>query len=123
MTAISLRIRCNEMEFTAGHCRFPIGPDSVCGTAIPPRTGPGQTQRAVTANSGVATDLFEFRRNGNVFTLLRNGVSFLTWTDTCNLVSTGSTNRRWGFLVEGNYPIFNAEFRSPAVNSIEAFDL
>lgn len=30
------------MKFSAGHCRFPTGPDSVCGMAIPPRTGPGR---------------------------------------------------------------------------------
>ncbi|WP_378735453.1 hypothetical protein [Nocardia brasiliensis] len=30
------------MKFSAGHCRFPTGPDSVCGLVIPPRTGPGR---------------------------------------------------------------------------------
>ncbi|MEU0871666.1 DUF7257 domain-containing protein [Nocardia brasiliensis] len=97
-------------------------------SGLPPTTGistgqTGQTQRAVTATNAAATDLFEFRRVGNVFTLYRNNVSFLTWTDSGNLVSTGSTFRRWGFLVEGNFPIFQSEFRSPAVDSIQAYDL
>ncbi|MFE3060644.1 hypothetical protein [Nocardia sp. NPDC059239] len=30
------------MKISAGHCQFPTGPDSVCGVAIPPRTGPGR---------------------------------------------------------------------------------
>lgn len=113
-------------------CYFVVTTANGCAiytqSGLPPTSGistgqTGQTQRAVTATNAAVTDLFEFRRVGNVFTLYRNGSSFLSWTDTGNLVSTGSTNRRWGFLVEGNYPIFNAEFRSPAVDSIEAYDL
>lgn len=98
-------------------------------SGLPPATGistgqTGQTQRAVTATNAAVTDLFEFRRQGNVFTLYRNGSSFLTWTDTGNLVSSGPTFRRWGFLVEGNFPIFQQEFRSPAVDAIvDAYDL
>lgn len=30
------------MKFAAGQCRFPTGPESLCGMAIPPRTGPGR---------------------------------------------------------------------------------
>lgn len=30
------------MEITAGRCRFPNGPDSVCGAPVPPRPGPGR---------------------------------------------------------------------------------
>lgn len=30
------------MKISAGHCRFPTGPDSVCGAPVPPRTGPGR---------------------------------------------------------------------------------
>ncbi|WP_433712896.1 DUF7257 domain-containing protein [Nocardia sp. CA-084685] len=48
---------------------------------------------------------------GNVFTLYRNGASLLTWTDASNIVSSGATNRRWGVVVEGNSPIFNADYR------------
>lgn len=97
-------------------------------SGLPPASGvstgqTGQTQRAVTATNAALTDLFEFVRVGNVFTLYRNGSSFLTWTDTGNLVSTGASFRRFGFFCEGNYPIFNAEFRSSAVDSIEGYDL
>ncbi|WP_433592332.1 hypothetical protein [Nocardia sp. CA-145437] len=96
---------------------------------LPPASGissgqSGQTQRAVVATNIAVTDLIEFRRVGNVFTAYRNGSTFgLSWTDSGNLVSSGATNRRWGFVVEGNYPVFNAEYRSPAVDSIEGFDL
>lgn len=95
-------------------------------SGLPPTSGQssgqtGQTQRAVTATSFANSDLMEFSRSGNVFTLYRNGSVHLTWTDTGNLVSTGATNRRWGFVVEGNYP-FQA-YASQAIDSIEAFDL
>lgn len=30
------------MKFSTGHCRFPTGPDSVCGAPVPPRPGPGR---------------------------------------------------------------------------------
>ncbi|MGW5377490.1 hypothetical protein ACWESM_18790 [Nocardia sp. NPDC003999] len=30
------------MKLTAGQCRFPMTPDSVCGAPVPPRTGPGR---------------------------------------------------------------------------------
>lgn len=30
------------MKFSAGHCRFPAGPDSVCGAPVPPRPGLGR---------------------------------------------------------------------------------
>lgn len=105
-------------------------------SGLPPASGistgqTGQTQRAVTATNSAVTDVFEFRRERNgtdtawVFNLYRNGGGspFLAWEDASNLVSSGSAFRRWGFLVEGNYPIFNAEFRSPAVDLIEAYDL
>lgn len=30
------------MKNSAGHCRFPTGPDAACGAPVPPRTGPGR---------------------------------------------------------------------------------
>lgn len=83
----------------------------------------GQTSRATTGTNAAVTDLFEFRRAGNVFTLLQNGSSLLTWTDTGNTVSSGATYRRFGMIVEGNYPAFNAAYYSPAVDSITGYDL
>ncbi|WP_433658006.1 hypothetical protein ACQPW1_39625 [Nocardia sp. CA-128927] len=100
---------------------------------LPPTSGvstgqTGQQNRAVSENSILATDLIEFRRlpaaAGTVFTLYRNGAMFLSWPDTDNAVSSGPTNRRWGILTEGNYPLFQSEFRAPAVDAVvEAYDL
>ncbi|WP_378735436.1 hypothetical protein [Nocardia brasiliensis] len=107
-------------------------------TGAPPTGGlstgqTGQTQRAVVATNAALTDTFDFRRERNagntadVFRLYRNGdysTPFLSWEDSGAVVSSGATNRRWGFFVEGNYPLFQSEFRSPAVDAIiEAYDL
>ncbi|MRH86009.1 hypothetical protein GFY24_00765 [Nocardia sp. SYP-A9097] len=85
--------------------------------------GSGQTIQVSTSTNIAVTDLIELRRVGNVFTAYRNGTSLLTWTDSSNIVSSGSTNRRFGLVVEGNFPIFNGEYRSPAIDSIQAYDL
>ncbi|MGW4123634.1 DUF7257 domain-containing protein [Nocardia sp. NPDC004711] len=82
----------------------------------------GQTLRVTTGTGLAATDLIEFQRVGNVFTAYRNGTSFLTWTDTGAVVSSGATNRRWGFVVEGNNK-FAGDYRSIAIDWIEARDL
>ncbi|QIS01006.1 hypothetical protein F5X71_00470 [Nocardia brasiliensis] len=93
----------------------------------------GQTQRAATATNAALTDVFDFRRERNtgntadVFRLYRNGdytTPFLSWEDSGGVVSSGATNRRWGLVTEGNYPLFQSEFRAPAVDAIlDAYDL
>ncbi|MBW0270794.1 hypothetical protein ATM97_07180 [Nocardia sp. MH4] len=111
-------------------CYFVVTTANGCAiytqSGLPPTSGistgqTGQTQRAVTATNAATTDLFKFERDGNLFTLYRNGSTFLTWDDTGALVSSGSSYRRFGFFVEGNYP-FQA-YASPAVDSIAAYDL
>lgn len=122
-------------------CHFVASTGNGCAiytqSGSPPTSGistgqTGQTQRAVTSTNAALTDLFDFRRERNVagtadvFNLYRNGnyvTPFLTWEDIGAVVSSGATNRRWGWFCEGNYPIFNAEYRSPAVDSIEGYDL
>lgn len=112
-------VMCYAVVSTGQGCKI------MTQTGLPPAAGQstlqtGQTQQATTATNIAATDLIRFRRAGNVFTLYRNGSSLLTWIDASNVVSSGSTNRRWGFVVEGNFPLFNAEFRSPAINGISS---
>lgn len=82
----------------------------------------GQTVR-VTTNQITTTSLIELERIGNVFNAYVNGTNTCTWTDSGNLVPTGSTNRRWGIITEGNFPIFQSQFDSPAIDWVEAFDL
>ncbi|WP_280358602.1 DUF7257 domain-containing protein [Nocardia otitidiscaviarum] len=112
-------------------CYFAVSTATGCAiltqAGLPPASGAtsgqtGQTIRQSTTNIAVG-DLIEFRRVGNVFTAYRNGNEFLSWTDTGNIVASGPTNRRWGLVVEGNFPFLNAEYRSPAIDSIEAYDL
>ncbi|RJO69989.1 hypothetical protein D5S18_29410 [Nocardia panacis] len=113
-------------------CYLVVSTGSGCGivtqSGLPPSSGvttdqTGQTVQASTVTNIAAGDLIEFRRVGKVFTAYRNGAALLTWTDINNIVGSGPTNRRWGFAVEGNYPLFMSEYRSPAVDSIQAYDL
>lgn len=119
-------VMCYAVLSTASGCAI------YTQSGLPPASGistgqTGQTQRAVTATGVAVTDLMEIRRTpgspGTVFTIYRNGASFLSWADTGNIVSSGATNRRWGYVVEGNYPFISGEFRSPAIDSIEGYDL
>ncbi|MFD3748312.1 hypothetical protein [Nocardia sp. NPDC058633] len=117
-------VMCYFVATTANGCAI------YTQSGLPPTTGistgqTGQTQRAVTATNAAVTDLFRFQRVGNVFTLYRNGSSFLSWTDASNVVSSGATNRRWGMFFEGNTVVFPAaDYRSPAIDAItEARDL
>ncbi len=110
-------VMCYCLVSTGSGCKI------MTQTGIPVSSGissgqTGQTQQATTATNIASTDLIRFRRSGNVFTLYRNGSSLLTWTDASNIVSSGATNRRWGLIFEGNYPLFNAEFRSPAGDAV-----
>lgn len=84
------------------------------------------TGQAIVANSTTPftnTSLIALSRVGNVFTGYIDGVAVVTWTDTGNTVPTGSSNRKWGFLVEGNYPVFQHQFDSPAIDWISGRDL
>ncbi|WP_067565767.1 hypothetical protein [Nocardia acidivorans] len=101
----------------------------VTSAGVPPSTGlgvgaVGQTQQKTVSTNIAATDLIELRRVGNTFTAYRNGATFgLSWTDSGNLVPATPANRRFGLIVEGNYPLFQQEFRSPAIDWIEAYDI
>lgn len=84
------------------------------------------TGQAIVANSTTPftnTSLIALSRAGNVFTGYINGTAVVTWTDTGNTVPTGSGNRGWGFIVEGNYPVFQNQYDSPAIDWIQARDL
>ncbi|WP_280361269.1 hypothetical protein [Nocardia wallacei] len=103
-------------------CYFVVTTSTGCGiftqSGLPPVSGittgqAGQLGRITTTTNIATTDLIDFRRAGNVFTAYRNGDVFLTWTDASNEVASGAANRRWGLAVEGNYPLFGAEYRSP----------
>jgi hypothetical protein len=88
--------------------------------------GAGTGQTVVANNSSAPftnSALIALSRVGNVFTGYINGVSVVTWTDTGNTVPTGSGNRRWGFVVEGNYPVFQNQYDSPAIDLITARDI
>ncbi len=113
-------------------CYFVVTSGTGCGiftqAGLPPTSGvstaqTGQTQQQATTTNIATTDLIAFQRVGNVFTAYRNGASFLTWIDSANIVPSGGTNRHWGMIVEGNYPLFGAEYRSPAIDWIEGYDM
>jgi len=60
----------------------------------------------------------------SVFTAFADGTSFLSWDDSTGIVPAGDRlRRRWFIQNEGNYPIFQSPFYSPALDSVRAYDL
>lgn len=88
-----------------------------------------QTNRATTATGVATTDLMRFERRmitatRSIFTLYKNGSSYLTWDDTTGVVPAGDrTKRRWFIQAESNFPLFQQAFYSPAHDSIRVYDL
>lgn len=108
---------------TSSGCGLITQSGAPSGACVASGGGSGQ---AVVANSTTPftnTSLIALSRVGNVFTGYINGVAIVTWTDTGNTVPTGSGNRGWGFIVEGNYPVFQQQYDSPAIDWIAARDL
>lgn len=89
----------------------------------------GETIRSQTSSGIAATDLMRFERKmvtatRSIFTLYKNGTSYLTWDDTGGVVPAGDrTKRRWFVQNEGNFPIFQSAFYSPAMDWVRAYDL
>lgn len=95
----------------------PVSPYAASGT---------QTGQAVVATSTTNVahgQTISLTRRGNVFTGAINGTVVCTWTDTGNTVPTGAGNRHFGFVVEGNYPAFQNDYHSPAIDQVIATNL
>ncbi|WP_328660328.1 DUF7257 domain-containing protein [Nocardia salmonicida] len=94
-------------------------------TACTIATGSGATGtvRASTTTQVATNALIQFRRRANVFTLLVNGSTHLTWTDTGAIVPTGATQRRVRIGVSGNFPVFQQQFHSASIDAFWAYDL
>lgn len=104
-------------------------------TGTPPANGistgdgsAGRVRRTTATGNVTTTSLIALRRvmysaTQSNFTCYLNGALLATWTDSSGLVPTGPTNRRFGFVVEGNHPFANSEFRAPGIDWIEAYDL
>ncbi|WP_051193881.1 hypothetical protein [Nocardia jiangxiensis] len=95
----------------------PVSPYSAEGTLS------GQTVVAQSSTSVAHGQTISLTRRGNVFTGKINGVTVCTWTDTGSTVPTGAGNRHFGFITEGNYPVFQNDFHSPAIDTITAINL
>ncbi len=89
----------------------------------------GQTQRAGAFANVANTSLIRFERRmvtatRSIFTCFVNGSSLGSWDDTTGIVPAGDrTKRRWFIQQEGNFPIFQQAFYSPAQDSSRAYDL
>lgn len=86
-------------------------------------TGTGQTIRVQTATTFTATSLIALSRVGNTFTAYIDGTQVLQWTDSGNIVPTGSANRLWGIVIENNWPTFQSLYESPAISDAKAQDI
>lgn len=89
------------------------------------RSGSTWTQRATaTITSLAAANEFELTADGNVYTVLRNGVAIpgCTWTDSGGLMTVGSSNRRWGAFLMSAYVSFQVRY-SMAIDEITGKDI
>lgn len=89
----------------------------------------GQTQRSVLATNVANTALIRFERKmysatQSVFSAYVNNTFTIGWNDSGGIVPAGDvTKRRWFIQAEGNFPIFQQAFYSPAHASVRAYDL
>ncbi|MBC7311780.1 MAG: hypothetical protein H5U11_04720 [Rhizobium sp.] len=111
-------VMCYFVATTANGCAI------YTQSGLPPTTGistgqAGQTQRAVIATNASAGDLFRFQRQGNVFTLYRNGISFLTWTDAGISYRVVPRSAGGGCSSGATRSLFpSAHYNSPAIDAI-----
>ncbi|MGX1875875.1 DUF7257 domain-containing protein [Nocardia fluminea] len=94
-------------------------------TACTIATGSGATgtTRASTSTQVPTNALVQFRRRGNVFTILVNGSTHLSWTDSGAIVPTGAGQRRVRIGLSGNFPVFQQQFHSASIDAFHAYDL
>lgn len=89
----------------------------------------GQTQRSISATNVSTTALIRLERRmysatQSIFKAYVNGSNTLTWDDSGGVVPAGNRlKRRWFIQAEGNFPIFQSAFYSPAHASVRAYDL
>lgn len=97
-----------------------------------PGAGSGQTnqtQRNVIATnvSGTALIRIERRMYSATQSIIKgyvNGSNTTTWDDSGGVMPSGDIlKRRWFIQHEGNFPIFQSGFYSPAIDWVRAYDL
>jgi len=89
----------------------------------------GQTQRSVSATNVPTGAVIRLERRmysatQSTFQAYVNGSPTIGWNDTTGVVPAGDrTRRRWFIQAEGNFPLFQQAFYSPAHSAVRAFDL
>lgn len=108
---------------TATRCKLMImqGAPNGPGNSAPTTTAGNNVLLTTAASNMAVTDLMEVQRNGTNITVLKNGVSFMTATNSTFF--TGASYRRWGISFEANYPFAQSQYSSPAIDWVEAGDL
>ena len=81
--------------------------------------------RATAAVSAAADKTYTLSRNGNLFELFVDGTpaAILSWIDETNMVPSGPANRKWGFSMQSNYPVFQRQYDSHGVDWVTAEDV
>jgi hypothetical protein len=89
----------------------------------------GQTQRSVSAtnvptNAVIRLERRMYSATQSTFTAYVNGTFSIGWNDSTGIVPAGDRlRRRWFIQAEGNFPLFQQAFYSPAHASVRAYDL
>lgn len=88
-----------------------------------------QTQRSVLAtnvptNAVIRLERRMYSATQSNFLAYVNGTFTIGWNDSTGIVPAGDrTKRRWFIQAEGNFPLFQQAFYSPAHASVRAYDL
>jgi hypothetical protein len=82
------------------------------------------TTTAVSPTATLRLERRMYSATQSVFTAFVNGSSFLSWDDSGAAVPAGDRlRRRWFIVQEGNYPVFQSPFYSPAQDWVRTYDL
>ncbi|MEU6582734.1 hypothetical protein [Nocardia sp. NPDC046763] len=93
------------------------------GSAIYTYSGSTGTARATTSTSVTAGALLQCGAVGNHYAAFVGGIPLISWDDTTGVVKCGAGQRRWGIEMEANYPLFQQQFDSLAIDWVTAVDL
>ncbi|WP_425334528.1 DUF7257 domain-containing protein [Prescottella agglutinans] len=114
-----LALRSGSAWATGTHAELAFSTGKGC--SIKSVVNGAATVRASTTTNISYGDTLEFRAVGNVYTAYRNGSSFLTWTDSGNIVAVGPSRRRFGFYAAGIKT--DKVYFTPAIDWIAGQDL
>ena len=113
---VGIFLRATNVHNTGTKCGLTMTAGQGC--KIVSWNGGTPTVRASVSRNIGPNSLVEFRATGNVYNgfIDGEGLPFITWVDSTNIVTRGVNNRKFQMLQEANYPFLQREWASFAVS-------